>query len=111
MAGPVPGDAQLDTVAEQVRCGDPARARGALDVLLSDRPDDAGLRSLDAELLLRERRPRRALAAIEAAIGAGGATADRLTCAGRCLNNLGRLADAETHGQGTANGAEPSASS
>jgi tetratricopeptide (TPR) repeat protein len=91
----VPDWEHLDAVAERIRSGDPAAARRGLEPLLARSPDDAGLRDLEAELLLRERRPRLALAAIERAIETGGETAGRLTLAGRCLNNLGRLPDAE----------------
>jgi tetratricopeptide (TPR) repeat protein len=91
----VPDKEHLDAVAEQIRSGDPAAARRGLEPLLAQCPDDVELRDLEAELLLRERRPRLALAAIETALESGGETPGRLTLAGRCLNNLGLLPDAE----------------
>ena len=85
----------IEALAEQIRSGDPVEARRALEPWLSRFPAHARLGSLEAELLLRERRPGAALRALEAANAAGGETAGRLVCAGRCLNTLGRLGEAE----------------
>lgn len=70
-------------------------ARAALSAVLSARPDDPEAADLEAELLLLERSPQRALEAARRAIGIGTESAARLDRLGRCLNNLGDPAAAE----------------
>jgi len=85
----------LADVADLVGRQDLAGARRAVNRLLADRVDEPAVLDLHGELCLRERRPEAALEAVRHALDVGGETGERLDRLGRCLNNLGRLPEAE----------------
>jgi tetratricopeptide (TPR) repeat protein len=85
----------LAAISGLLKQRDLAAARDALSSALTERPDDADVADLQAELLLLERRPESALQAVRRALRLGGETTGRLGRLGRCLNNLGDLIEAE----------------
>ncbi len=85
----------LASVADLIRRNDLSGARRAVNGLLAAGSGNPGLLDLDCELHLRERQPEVALEAVRRALSAGGETGERLDLLGRCLNNLGRLPEAE----------------